>query len=46
MNARWIRRILRGGRAGERHCALNHAALFERPALGSKVRSLERCCYA
>jgi hypothetical protein len=31
MNARWIGRILRGVRAGERHCALNHAALFVAP---------------
>jgi Raf kinase inhibitor-like YbhB/YbcL family protein len=31
MNARWIGRILRGVRAGERHCASNHAALFGVP---------------
>jgi hypothetical protein len=33
MNARWIGRILRGVRAGERHSALNHAAFFEVPAV-------------
>jgi Raf kinase inhibitor-like YbhB/YbcL family protein len=31
MNARWIGRILRGFRAGERHSASNHAALFGVP---------------
>ena len=33
MNARWISRMLLGVRAGERHCALNHAALFAAPKL-------------
>jgi Raf kinase inhibitor-like YbhB/YbcL family protein len=37
MNARWIGRILRGVRAGERHCASNHAALSGVP----QVISLE-----
>ena len=31
MNARWIGRVLRGFRAGERHSASNHAALFGVP---------------
>jgi Raf kinase inhibitor-like YbhB/YbcL family protein len=31
MNARWIGRILRGVRAGERHSVSNHAALFGVP---------------
>jgi hypothetical protein len=33
MNARWIGRILRGVRAGERHSASNHAALFGVPEM-------------
>jgi Raf kinase inhibitor-like YbhB/YbcL family protein len=33
MNARWIGRILRGVRAGERHCASKHGALFGVPGV-------------